>query len=62
MKTMMSVDKKHIKRVTEEKARKLYHDGWRYIPKSEWKEQVRDVNKKEEDTTKKKTKKTKKKK
>ena len=41
----MSVDKKHIKRVTEDKARELYLEGWRYIPKSVWKEKVRDVEK-----------------
>ena len=44
MKCMMSVDKK-IQRVTEEKERELYHEGWRYIPKSMWKEQIRDVDK-----------------
>ena len=48
MKTMISMDGKHIKRVTDEKAIKLYHDGWNYTAKSEWKEKVRDVNKKEE--------------
>ena len=48
MKCMMSVDKKHIKRVTDEKATKLYHEGWNYISKSLWKEKVRDVNKQEE--------------
>ena len=45
MKTMLSVDGKKILRVTEEKARELYMEGFRYIPKSLWKEQVRDVNK-----------------
>ena len=34
MKTMISMDKKHIKRVTDEKATKLYHEGWNYISKS----------------------------
>ena len=48
MKCIMSVDNKHIKRVTDEKASELYHEGWRYVPKSVWKEKVRDVNKKEE--------------
>jgi hypothetical protein len=48
MKTMISMDKKQIKRVTDDKAVKLYHDGWNYTTKSVWKEQVRDVNKKEE--------------
>ena len=42
------MDKKHIKRVTDEKAIKLYHEGWNYTTKSEWKEKVRDVNKQEE--------------
>ena len=45
MKCMMSVDNKHIQRVTEEKARELYHEGWRFVPKSVWKEKVRDVEK-----------------
>ena len=45
MKTMVSMDKKIIKRVTDEKANKLYHEGWNYTTKSVWKEQVRDVNK-----------------
>ena len=48
MKTMISMDKKHIKRVTDEKAAKLFHEGWNYISKSLWKEKVRDVNKQEE--------------
>ena len=53
MKCMMSVDRKHIKRVTDEKASKLYHDGWMYVSKSLWKEKVRDVEKpKEEKSTK----------
>ena len=50
MKCMISVDKKHIRRVTDEEASELYHDGgWRYIPKSVWKEKVRDVNKSNEE-------------
>ena len=44
MKCMMSVDNK-IQRVTEEKAWELYQEGWKYIPKSVWKEKVRDVKK-----------------
>ena len=56
MKCMMSVDKKHIKRVTDEQATKLFSEGWRYVSKSLWKEKVRDVeNPKEETTTKKKS-------
>ena len=52
MKTIMSVDEKHIKRVTDEKAAELYHEGgWRYVAKSVWKEKVRDVNKPTEEDT-----------
>ena len=43
MKCMMSVDNKHIRRVTDEQASELYGEGWRYVPKSVWKEKVRDV-------------------
>ena len=54
MKTIMSVDEKHIRRVTDEQAAELYHDGgWRYVPKSLWKEKIRDINKKEESKSKK---------
>jgi len=56
---MMSVDKKTIRRVTDEKSAELYHTGWRYVPKSLWKENVRDVNKKDEPKKAKKTKKKK---
>ena len=54
MKCMMSVDEKHIRRVTDEQASELYHEGgWRYVSKSLWKEKVRDVEKpKEEKPTK----------
>jgi len=45
MKCMMSVDGSNIVRVSDEKASKLYHDGFRYVSKSLWKEKVRDVNK-----------------
>ena len=45
MKCMMSVDGKHINRVTDEKASELYHEGWSYVSKSLWKEKVRDVEK-----------------
>ena len=55
----MSVDGKSIIRVSDEKASKLFEEGFRYISKSMWKEKVRDVNK-TEDT--KKTKKSKKRK
>ena len=44
MKCIMSLDEKHIKRVTDDKASELYQDGgWRYVSKSVWKEKVRDV-------------------
>jgi len=56
MKCMMSVDGSNIVRVSDEKAAELFHEGFRYVSKSLWKEKVRDVNKKES------TKKTKKKK
>jgi len=58
MKTMISTDGKRIWRTTNEKASELYAEGEaNYLPKSEWKEKVRDVNKpKEEGTTKVKTK------
>ncbi len=59
MKCMMSVDGSNIVRVSDDKAAELYHEGFRYVSKSLWKEKVRDVNKKE-DT--KKTKKSKKRK
>ena len=43
----MSVDGEKIVRISDEKASKLYSEGFRFIPKSEWKEKVRDVNKPE---------------
>ncbi len=49
MKTMMSVDGNKIIRVTDEKASELYTEGFRYVPKSMWKEQVRDTEQKTED-------------
>ena len=58
MKTMLSVDGKKIVRISDEKASKLYEEGFRFIPKSEWKEKVRDVDKPkptEEEPTKRKT-------
>ena len=39
----MSVDRKHIRRVTDDKASMMYEEGWRYVSKSLWKEKVRDV-------------------
>ena len=48
MKTMMSLDGTQIVRVSDEKASRLYGEGYKYIAKSIWKEKVRDVNKEEE--------------
>ena len=48
MKTMLSVDGKKIVRISDEKSSKLYEEGFRFIPKSEWKEKVRDVDKPKE--------------
>jgi hypothetical protein len=42
---MMSVDGSNIVRVSDEKAVVLYHEGFRYVSKSIWKEKVRDVEK-----------------
>ena len=50
MKTMLSVDGKKIVRISDEKASKLYSEGFKFIPKSMWKEQVRDVDKPKEET------------
>ena len=44
----MSVDGSNIVRVSDDKAAELFHEGFRYVSKSLWKEKVRDVNKKEE--------------
>tara|TARA_B100000287_G_C20286879_1_gene644327 strand:- start:436 stop:639 length:204 start_codon:yes stop_codon:yes gene_type:complete len=46
---MASVDKKHIRRVTDEEASRLYEEGWNYVAKSFWKEKVRDVETKAEE-------------
>ncbi len=56
MKCMMSVDGSNIVRVSDDKAATLYHEGWRYVSKSFWKEKVRDVNKKEDNKKSKKNK------
>ena len=45
MKTMMNLDGTKIVRVSDEKASRLFEDGYRYIAKSIWKEKVRDVEK-----------------
>ena len=52
MKCMMSVDGSNIVRVSDDKAAELYHEGFRYVSKSLWKEKVRDVNKSTEEPTK----------
>ena len=52
MKCMVSVDRKHIRRVTDEQASSMYEEGWRYISKSLWKEKVRDIEKPIEKPTK----------
>ena len=43
MKTMMNLDGTRIVRVSDEKASRLYSDGYKYIAKSIWKEKVRDI-------------------
>jgi len=52
MKCMMSVDGKHINRVSDNEAIELYHEGWRYVAKSLWKEKVRDIEQPTEKPTK----------
>ena len=51
MKCMMSVDGSTVVRVSDEKAAELFHEGFRYVAKSVWKEKVRDVNKPTEEKT-----------
>jgi len=45
MKCMMSVDGKKIIRVNNERASELYSEGFKYVPKTMWKEKIRDVEK-----------------
>ena len=45
MKTMMSLDGTRIVRVSDDKASRLFSDGYKYIAKSIWKEKVRDIEK-----------------
>ena len=47
---MMSLDGTQIVRVSDEKASRLFEDGYRYVAKSIWKEKVRDVEKPKEET------------
>ena len=49
MKTMMSLDGTQIVRVSDEKASRLFSEGYKYIAKSIWKEKVRDIDVKEEE-------------
>ena len=46
--TMMTT-KNNIIRVSDDRAQELLKDGFKYIPKSEWKEKVRDVKKSAEE-------------
>ena len=55
MKCMMSVDGSNIVRVSDDKAAELYHEGFRYVSKSLWKEKVRDIEQPQEQPTNKKT-------
>ena len=55
MKTMLSVDGSNIVRVSDEKASELYHEGFRYVSKSVWKEKVRDIEQPQKQPTNKKT-------
>ena len=48
MKTMIGLDGTQIIRVSDEKASRLYSEGYKYIAKSIWKEKVRDINKEPE--------------
>tara|TARA_R110000744_G_scaffold145430_4_gene258065 strand:+ start:55 stop:294 length:240 start_codon:yes stop_codon:yes gene_type:complete len=45
MKTMINLDGTKIKRVSDEKASRLFSEGYKYIAKSIWKEKVRDLEK-----------------
>ena len=45
MKTMIGLDGTQIVRVSDEKASRLFSEGYKYIAKSIWKEKVRDVEK-----------------
>jgi len=48
MKTMANQDESVVVRVSEEKAEIMQHEGFHFVPKSMWKEQVRDVNREPE--------------
>ena len=51
MKTMIGLDGTQIVRVSDEKASRLFSEGYKYIAKSIWKEKVRDVDKPTEEET-----------
>ena len=44
----MNLDGTKIERVSDEKASRLFGEGYRYVAKSIWKEKVRDINKETE--------------
>ena len=46
----MSLDGTQIVRVSDEKASRLFSEGYKYIAKSIWKEKVRDLEKPQEET------------
>ena len=49
MKCMMSSDGTRVLRVSDDEASKLYHnENFKYVSKSVWKENTRDVNKEPE--------------
>ena len=52
MKTLQHKEAGNLKRRTDDEAAKMVATGnWNYVPKSKWKEQVRDVGKTEEVST-----------
>jgi hypothetical protein len=53
MKTMQLDNQ--IVRVSDSEGANLFLEGWKYVPKSVWKEKVRDTEAKEEKPTKKKS-------
>ena len=53
MKTMQLDNQ--VVRVSDSEGANLFLEGWKYVPKSVWKEKVRDTETKEEKPTKKKS-------
>ena len=46
MKTLRHIEAGNLKRRPDEEAHKMFETGkWEYVPKSVWKEQVRDIDK-----------------